>query len=548
MSCKHSCIVFGLTLTFAIALLQSNQANAFFEKSADYKIKPVNAAPQQNLSRPTLADSVQAPQNPDWYRRAQNFFLNEGEKPAGAMPKTLATDAQPVVVRDVARPSPATPQIAAPLTASDYPNLSSVPLQPPADVKSGGWAQELQADRNNAQQLMQQQWSANAAQNAPDHFQEFAQNPVATASPSSSASEDTQNWPKTPIYVMQSGQAENLAERPADLPSTNSDMPWLKQKPIEAWNQPMPTLSYQAPAQPSKITPLNAMPANADGLWAARTPMGIELLPLQPPIDANAQSAFQQPLQPFMPPAMTPTSMMPPSMMPAQQPMMQQPQIMQPPSLPSMQKSSSLPSVLAMQPLVPPNDSAITYAPAISSDITSQAAQNNYASRMQQSAPYTGGTMPYYPYGYSGFGRPQPSIRPVQVASNGQVTLTRPSVTWTRPVATLYFRDDGTTLGAAENKVLEQVADWYRGQGGGLKVIGHSSSRTKDMDPEKQKLQNYRTSLDRAEKVASQLRKLGIPDQKLLVNARGDTDKAYAETMPNGDAWNRRVEIYWDLF
>ena len=115
------------------------------------------------------------------------------------------------------------------------------------------------------------------------------------------------------------------------------------------------------------------------------------------------------------------------------------------------------------------------------------------------------------------------------------------------PARTIYFAHGSTSLLAKGRELLREVAAWQREKGGAIRVVGHSSSRTGDMDPVRHKLINFKVSLDRANAVAQELIRLGIPPDKLIVSAKSDAEPIYFEIMPLGEAGNRRVEIYLDF-
>lgn len=115
------------------------------------------------------------------------------------------------------------------------------------------------------------------------------------------------------------------------------------------------------------------------------------------------------------------------------------------------------------------------------------------------------------------------------------------------PARTIYFAHGSTSLPAKSRELLREVAAWHREKGGAIRVVGHSSSRTGDMDPVRHKLTNFKVSLDRANAVAQELIKLGVPPDKLIVSAKSDAEPIYFEIMPLGEAGNRRVEIYLDF-
>ena len=115
------------------------------------------------------------------------------------------------------------------------------------------------------------------------------------------------------------------------------------------------------------------------------------------------------------------------------------------------------------------------------------------------------------------------------------------------PARTIYFAHGSTSLLAKGRELLREVAAWQREKGGAIRVVGHSSSRTGDMDPVRHKLINFKVSLDRANAVAQELIRLGVPSDKLIVSAKSDAEPIYFEIMPLGEAGNRRVEIYLDF-
>jgi outer membrane protein OmpA-like peptidoglycan-associated protein len=90
---------------------------------------------------------------------------------------------------------------------------------------------------------------------------------------------------------------------------------------------------------------------------------------------------------------------------------------------------------------------------------------------------------------------------------------------------------------------LRQIASMYRQRGGAIRVEGHASSRTRNMDPVQHHLVNFNVSLDRANVVAGELMRQGVPVQAVFVAAMSDSRPLYYEVMPAGDAGNQRVEI-----
>ncbi len=111
-------------------------------------------------------------------------------------------------------------------------------------------------------------------------------------------------------------------------------------------------------------------------------------------------------------------------------------------------------------------------------------------------------------------------------------------------VATILFGNGSSALDTRDREILSAVARLQKQNNGTLRVIGHASQRTKNMDASRHRSTNLKMSVNRAESVASALRNLGVAADNILVAAVGDTEPVYREVMPSGEAGNRRTEIY----
>ena len=114
------------------------------------------------------------------------------------------------------------------------------------------------------------------------------------------------------------------------------------------------------------------------------------------------------------------------------------------------------------------------------------------------------------------------------------------------PAAVVYFPGDGTTLNAAARAKVQEAVAAYQAKGGQgyVRVVGHSSSRTPNMPVEKHLQVIFQRSQDRANAVAKELIREGVPAEKVLVEAVGDSQPVYFESMPKGEEGNRRAEIF----
>jgi len=109
------------------------------------------------------------------------------------------------------------------------------------------------------------------------------------------------------------------------------------------------------------------------------------------------------------------------------------------------------------------------------------------------------------------------------------------------------FGHDSARIPRAGRTLVRQVAEQYKAQGGVIRVVGHASSKTRNMPVAEHNLANFKVSLDRAQAVASELIRLGVPPEAIFVEARGASDPAFFESMPAGEAGNRRAEIFLDF-
>ncbi len=116
-----------------------------------------------------------------------------------------------------------------------------------------------------------------------------------------------------------------------------------------------------------------------------------------------------------------------------------------------------------------------------------------------------------------------------------------------QPAAVIFFPNDTTVLSAEAKAQVRAVLAQYRASGGQgfIKVVGHSSSRTANMSVERHIAFNFERSQARANSVARALIAQGIPASKVLVEAVGDTQPIYYESMPQGEQGNRRAEIFF---
>lgn len=114
------------------------------------------------------------------------------------------------------------------------------------------------------------------------------------------------------------------------------------------------------------------------------------------------------------------------------------------------------------------------------------------------------------------------------------------------PSAVVFFPGDTTILSGSAKLQIRAAAERFRAGGGSgfIRVVGHSSSRTGNMPLERHLVVIFEKSQQRANSVAQELIKDGIPAEKVLVEAVGDSQPVYYESMPKGEDGNRRAEIF----
>jgi outer membrane protein OmpA-like peptidoglycan-associated protein len=141
------------------------------------------------------------------------------------------------------------------------------------------------------------------------------------------------------------------------------------------------------------------------------------------------------------------------------------------------------------------------------------------------------------------------SIEPAVVLNGQALSLNQfnPGMfTGSFQVATIQFGKGSANLTGEDVRILKEVLNIHRQQGGVIRVVGHASSRTRNMTQEQHVAVNEKVSLNRADMVARKLLQLGVTGDRLYVGGVSDSQPLYREVMPSGEAGNRRTEIFVD--
>lgn len=112
--------------------------------------------------------------------------------------------------------------------------------------------------------------------------------------------------------------------------------------------------------------------------------------------------------------------------------------------------------------------------------------------------------------------------------------------------ATIYFPHGSERLSEKSLNMLREVIEMRRVHKGKIRVVGHASSRTRNMEYVEHVMANFNVSMKRASTVCSALIKLGAPPKHVFFGAASDNEPIYYEVMPSGEALNRRAEIFID--
>jgi len=112
-------------------------------------------------------------------------------------------------------------------------------------------------------------------------------------------------------------------------------------------------------------------------------------------------------------------------------------------------------------------------------------------------------------------------------------------------VATIQFDNSSANLSARDWQIIATVASAQRSDDTNVLIVGHASSRTRQLVKDRREVVNFQVSFKRANAVAQALIQSGVPSNRVTVEAVSDDQPVYSESMPNGEAGNRRTEIFF---
>ncbi|WP_085883170.1 OmpA family protein [Oceanibacterium hippocampi] len=348
----------------------------------------------------------------------------------------------------------------------------------------------------------------------------------------------------TEAAVAGSKPASRMAETPAaqqQLPEVTAPRPAaLQDLPAAAPQMPVATDTLAAPRSP---TPMISQMAGSGTAAATTATAGAAATAATTAAGTAATTAAAA--GSVVPAAPTPPQVAPPvggraiAPPPVTAPSM-------PPAPTTVARAPSAPSYPAAQPQA----TAPTQAPAVSA--TGNVLEDVYNSQLAASSAGATTLPPNIAFDPNRATVPGGAQAPASFAFDAGATAGAASGSsdggsWPgNPEAVIKFGDGSTRLGNGDRARIAVVAEKLGQYAGYVRVVGHASSRTRNMSIEEHMMVNFRMSMARARAVAQVLAEAGVDPARILIEAKGDSEPVYYEAMPSGEAENRRVEIFFD--
>lgn len=111
-------------------------------------------------------------------------------------------------------------------------------------------------------------------------------------------------------------------------------------------------------------------------------------------------------------------------------------------------------------------------------------------------------------------------------------------------IATINFRSGSSSIGGKDILKIKKVIKLAKEKNARVRIVGHASTRTKDMPPLNHKLANFNISDKRSQAVAQVFLKNKFPSSMLITEAVSDSKPLFHESMPAGTYGNQRTEIF----
>ena len=139
-------------------------------------------------------------------------------------------------------------------------------------------------------------------------------------------------------------------------------------------------------------------------------------------------------------------------------------------------------------------------------------------------------------------------VVPKRVATNKEFEFSIPKLKLEDKIqfriATINFNSGSSQLTFKDIKKIKKVMKLANEKNAKVRIVGHASTRTKDMDLIKHKLANFTISDKRSHAVAKVFIDNKFPVGDLITEAVSDSKPLFHESMPAGTHGNQRTEIY----
>ena len=111
--------------------------------------------------------------------------------------------------------------------------------------------------------------------------------------------------------------------------------------------------------------------------------------------------------------------------------------------------------------------------------------------------------------------------------------------------AVVFFTGGSTSLDATDRTALRDLVILWRERGGSLRIVGHGELPAGTGPVAGRNIANLELSLSRADQVAGELRRLEVPQSRLLVEGRAASEPSQGTYLPPGEPGDQRVEIFF---
>jgi outer membrane protein OmpA-like peptidoglycan-associated protein len=121
----------------------------------------------------------------------------------------------------------------------------------------------------------------------------------------------------------------------------------------------------------------------------------------------------------------------------------------------------------------------------------------------------------------------------------------RPAIRPGEPAATIQFGAGSARLSASDRDTLARIAALAKVANRPVKIVGHAG-RPNGGEGARQEVAEFTLSLNRANAVATEMMRNGVPAEQMTVQAVGDAEPLVIAGSAAAEAANRRAEVFID--